>query len=97
MIDLAGMAGFAAVVAPLVVTPGASFTLVSARGLVGDHRGAWGTIAGKAAGIMTHACLVEIGLAALVMSAAQLYTYIRILGALCLIGLGLSLGVRTVA
>lgn len=95
MIDLAGMAGFAAVVAPLVVTPGASFTLVSARGLVGDHRGAWATIAGTAAGIMTHAVLTGIGLAALVMQSAQLYAYIRILGALYLMGLGLSLVLRS--
>lgn len=95
MIDLAGMAGFAAVVAPLVVTPGASFTLVSARGLVGDHRGAWATIAGTAAGIMTHAVLAGIGLATLVMQSAQLYAYIRVIGALYLIGLGLSLVLRS--
>lgn len=53
--------GFAAAVLPLVVTPGASFTLVTARGLAGDRRGAVATIAGTGLGIVTHAVLAGWG------------------------------------
>lgn len=81
-------------VAPLVVTPGASFTLVSARGLAGDRPGAWATIAGTAAGIVTHAVLAGVGLAVVVMRSAQVYQALRIAGAAYLIGLGLVLLLR---
>ena len=76
---------------PLVVTPGASFTLVSARGVAGDRRGAWATIAGTAAGIITHAVLAGVGLAAVVMRSADVYLVLRIVGAAYLIGLGVVL------
>ncbi len=83
--------GFFLIVTPLAVTPGASFTLVSARGVAGDRRGAWATIAGTAAGIATHAVLAGVGLAAAVMRSAEVYIAIRILGAAYLIGLGVVL------
>ena len=67
MVSLAAVFGFLVAPLPLVLTPGASFTLVSARGLNGDHRGAAATIAGTGFGILTHAALAGAGLAMLVM------------------------------
>lgn len=75
---MSAVVGFALALLPLVMTPGASFTLVSSRGLSGDRRGAWHTIVGA-------------GLAVVVMRSAQLYQAIRLAGALYLIGLGVVL------
>ncbi|MDO5711751.1 MAG: LysE family translocator [Micrococcales bacterium] len=91
MLGSTALLGFCVALAPMVLTPGASFTLVSERGLSGDHRGALVTIVGTGAGILTHAVLAGLGLAAVVMSSARLYGAIRLLGAVYLIVLGLML------
>ena len=91
MLPASAILGFFVVVTPLVVTPGASFTLVSARGVAGDRRGVWATICGTAGGIVTHAVLAGVGLAAVVMRSAQVYLAFRVVGALYLIGLGVVL------
>ncbi|GEM_PF-145121 len=91
MLTVSAVVGFALALLPLVMTPGASFTLVSSRGLSGDRRGAWHTIVGTGLGILTHACLAGAGLAVVVMRSAQLYQAIRLAGALYLIGLGVVL------
>lgn len=93
---LTQVVGFGLAVLPFVLTPGSSFTLVTARGAVGDRRGAWATIAGTAAGIATHAALAGAGLAAVVMRSAQVYQLLRLAGAAYLIGLGLMLVWRSV-
>lgn len=91
MLGTAALLGFGVALVPIVLTPGASFTLVSERGVSGDHRGALATIVGTGAGILTHAVLAGAGLAAVVMSSAQLYSAIRVIGAMYLIVLGLML------
>lgn len=91
MPPIPAVVAFALSVLPLVVTPGASFTLVSTRGLAGDRRGAGLVILGTACGIVVHAILAGVGLAAIVLRSAELYRGVRLMGALCLIGLGLSL------
>ena len=95
MVEYAALMGFAMAVIPLVLTPGASFTLVSARGMLGDRRGAWASIVGTGVGILTHAALAGAGLAAVVMHSAELYRYLRLAGAAYLIGLGLWLWLRS--
>lgn len=89
MLPLTTLLGFCLAVIPITVTPGASFSLVSARGLAGDHRGAWATILGTGLGVFTHGLLAGLGLAVVVMQSAQLYGTIRLVGACYLIGLGL--------
>lgn len=91
MLSVAALLGFCLAVTPLVITPGASFTLVSARGVAGDRRGAWAVITGTAVGIATHAVLAGFGLAAVVMRSAQLYQGLRLVGAAYLVGLGATL------
>lgn len=85
---LAAVLGFGLAVTPIVLTPGASFTLVSARGVLGDRRGAWATIAGTGAGILTHGFLAGAGLAVVVMRSAEAYRLVRLAGALYLTCLG---------
>lgn len=91
MLSTAALLGFCLAVTPLVITPGASFTLVSARGMAGDRRGSWAVITGTAAGVVTHAVLAGVGLAAVVMRSAELYHLLRLVGAAYLIGLGVTL------
>lgn len=73
---------------PVVMTPGASFTLVTMRGVAGDRTGAAAVILGTALGIATHAVLAGVGLAGVVMRSAELYHVIRLVGAAYLVGLG---------
>ena len=91
MLSVAALFAFGVAVTPLVITPGASLTLVSSRGLVGDRRGAWSVIVGTAAGIITHGVLAGLGLAGVVMRSAELYEVLRLVGAMYLIGLGVWL------
>ena len=95
MVEYAALMGFAMAVTPLVLTPGASFTLVSARGMLGDRRGAWASILGTGIGILIHAALAGAGLAAVVMHSAELHRYLWLAGAAYLIGLGLWLWLRS--
>ncbi len=88
MLSVAAVIGFGVAVIPLVMTPGASFTLVSSRGLVGDRRGAWAVIVGTAVGIITHGLLAGLGLAAVVMRSVEVYQVLRLVGAIYLVGLG---------
>ncbi|WP_298444841.1 LysE family translocator [Gordonia sp. (in: high G+C Gram-positive bacteria)] len=94
MMSWLALVGFLLAIIPVVVTPGASFTLVTGRSLVGDRAGAVATIVGTATGILTHALLAAAGLALLVMQSAQAYTVVRLVGAAYLIGLGVVMLVR---
>ena len=85
----AAVAGFFLAVLPLVMTPGASFTLATQRGLDGERGAAGWVIAGTGTGICIHATLAGLGLSVLVMRSAQLFTAVKLGGAAYLIGLGL--------
>src|SRR3954469_23504631 len=84
-VSLAAVAGFTLALLPIVLTPGASFTLATEQALVGSRRGPAQVILG-AAGIYCHALLAALGLGALVMRSSQAYTVVRLLGGLYLIG-----------
>ncbi|GAA2124187.1 LysE family translocator [Glycomyces algeriensis] len=80
---------FALAIVPIVVTPGASFTLMATH-VLGDERGVVRRVAaGTAAGILTHAVLAACGLSALVMQSAELYRAVQFAGAAYLIALGI--------
>lgn len=84
----AAVFGFSLAVLPLVITPGASFTLATSRVLQGERRaGAW-VVAGTATGIYCHALLAAAGFSALVMQSAQAFQTIQILGGGYLLILG---------
>jgi threonine/homoserine/homoserine lactone efflux protein len=61
------LGGFFVAVLPVVMTPGASFTLATQRSLAGDRAAGPWVIAGTATGIYTHAALAGLGLSVLVM------------------------------
>lgn len=89
----AAVLGFVAAVTPLVLTPGASFTLATQRSLAGDRHAAGWVIAGTATGIYCHALLAALGLSAIVLRSAQAFTAVKVAGGVYLIGLGiLALG-----
>ena len=81
--------GFALAVLPLCLTPGASFTLVTSRVLARGRRSGVLVAAGTACGIVCHATLAGLGLAAAVMHSSVAFTVIKLVGAGYLIGLGL--------
>ncbi|MQA60307.1 MAG: hypothetical protein GEU86_02190 [Actinophytocola sp.] len=83
--------GFAVALVPIVLTPGASFTLATTRASAGDGPGVAGVVIGTGAGIATHALLAGLGLSAIVTRSADAYTVIRIAGAVYLLWLGLAL------
>jgi len=87
-VTLFAAGGFLIAILPLVITPGASFTLATQRTLAGERFGAGKVIAGTATGIYCHATLAALGLSAIVMRSAELFTAIRMAGAAYLIGLG---------
>ncbi|MGH8877323.1 MAG: LysE family translocator [Stackebrandtia sp.] len=83
------IAGFLLAVFPLIATPGASFTLLTQRVIAHGSRRSIPVILGTVLGLYVHASLAAIGLSALVMRSAQLFTAVRVAGAVYLIGLGL--------
>lgn len=80
--------GFFLAVLPVVITPGASFTLVTQRCLAGHRKAGLWIVAGTGTGIYTHATLAGLGLSALVMRSSQIFAVVRLVGAAYLIGLG---------
>jgi threonine/homoserine/homoserine lactone efflux protein len=85
----AALGMFAAAMLPIIVTPGASFTLATTQALAGNNRGVRTVVIGTCMGIGTHAGLAAAGLSAIVMRSSYAYELIRVLGALYLIALGL--------
>ncbi len=86
---LSGLAGFAVALLPIVLTPGASFTLVAAH-VMTSERVVRKVVAGTALGIVCHAALAAFGLSMLVMRSAELYRLVQLAGAVYLIALGIS-------
>jgi threonine/homoserine/homoserine lactone efflux protein len=81
---------FAVAILPVVLTPGASFTLMAAHVLAAEDGVVRRVTAGTAAGILSHAVLAAVGLSAVVMQSAQLYRAVQLVGALYLISLGVA-------
>lgn len=82
------LAGFFVAVLPVVMTPGASFTLATQQSFSGDKAAGRWVIAGTATGIYTHATLAGLGLSALVMRSSQMFAVVKLAGAAYLIALG---------
>jgi threonine/homoserine/homoserine lactone efflux protein len=87
--------GFALAVLPICLTPGTSFALVTSRVLARGRRGGALVAAGTACGIVCHATLAGLGLAAAVMHSSVAFTVVKLVGAGYLIGLGLVIVYRS--
>lgn len=82
------VAGFFVAIVPLVLTPGASFTLATQRTLAGQRHATGWVVVGTATGIFTHALLAAAGLSALVMRSSEAFTVVKVVGGVYLVGLG---------
>ena len=83
--------GFGLAVAPLVMTPGASFTLTTTYAAERRLGAVAGCIAGTGFGVLTHGLLAAVGLSALVMRSAEAYRVVQVAGATYLVILGLTM------
>ena len=82
--------GFAFAMVPIVVTPGASFTLMATHALTSQRAVVRRVAGGTALGIVCHATLAGLGLSMLVMRSAELYRTLQLAGAIYLIALGVA-------
>ena len=74
------LVGFFVAIVPLVLTPGASFTLATQRTLDGQRRATLWVVAGTATGTYIHALLAAAGLSALVMRSSEAFLVVKIVG-----------------
>lgn len=83
--------GFIITLLPIIISPGASFTIALDNTLTYGIKGLLITIIGTALGIITHGLLVGLGITKLLVSSPSAFMVLTILGNLYLIYLGISL------
>lgn len=83
--------GFAIAILPVVLSPGASFTLAMNSALTSGARGVLTIMAGTALGIFTHALLVGLGITAALTAFPSLFGALKIAGTIYLLWLGCRL------
>lgn len=89
---------FLPVLLPVALSPGASFTLAMNSALAGGRSGLFRTLAGTALGIYTHACLIALGVSAVLMASPAAFGALKGAGIAYLLWLGVQLirsGMRT--
>lgn len=84
------LAVFAGATVLLFLTPGPAMTVVLANGAAHGTRAGLATVAGNVLGFAVMLALVLAGLQWIVSSFADWFPYVRLAGALYLVGLGLS-------
>ncbi|MBS0969512.1 LysE family translocator [Nissabacter archeti] len=80
--------GFIPALLPVVLSPGASFTLAMNSALSGGRRGLASTLTGTALGIYTHALLIGLGITSLLVASPWLFGLLKVAGTLYLLWLG---------
>lgn len=83
--------GFIITLLPIIISPGASFTIALDNTLTYGVKGLLITIVGTTLGIITHGLLVGLGITKLLVSSPSAFMVLTILGNLYLIYLGISL------
>ncbi|WP_027342387.1 LysE family translocator [Hamadaea tsunoensis] len=83
------VAGFLLAVLPVIATPGASLALLTQRVAPGGARHGLPVILGTVTGLYLHATLAVAGLSAIVMRSSELFSAVRVAGAIYLVALGL--------
>ncbi|ALX14933.1 threonine transporter RhtB [Burkholderia cepacia JBK9] len=85
----------------IIVTPGQDMVLVMSRTLSGGTRAGLVTAAGVSVGLLVHTMLATLGLGALLQASEWLFTALKVIGAVYLLYLGITLlrssGERTLA
>ncbi|KVL54301.1 threonine transporter RhtB [Burkholderia cepacia] len=75
----------------IIVTPGQDMVLVMSRTLSGGTRAGLVTAAGVSVGLLVHTMLATLGLGALLKASEWLFTALKVIGALYLLYLGITL------
>jgi threonine/homoserine/homoserine lactone efflux protein len=83
------IAGFLAVAVVVVVTPGPDMALVARNTLSAGRRSGLATSAGTCSGLLVHALAAVLGLSALVLASSRAFTFVKLLGAVYLVYLGI--------
>ncbi len=90
MISTSSLLGYALASFVLIVIPGPSVLFVVGRALAYGRRTALATVCGNSAGNYVVAICVAVGVGALVQRSAQVFTVLKLAGALYLIWLGIQ-------
>ncbi len=90
MISAANLSGYALASFILIVIPGPSVLFVVGRALAYGRRTALATVCGNSAGNYVVAVCVAVGIGTLVQRSAELFTAVKLAGALYLIWLGIQ-------
>ena len=90
MISTSSLLGYALASFVLIVIPGPSVLFVVGRALAYGRRTALATVCGNSAGNYVVAICVAVGIGALVQRSAQVFTVLKLAGALYLIWLGIQ-------
>lgn len=80
--------GFIPAILPVVLSPGASFTLAMNSALSGGRRGLVATLTGTALGIYTHALLIGLGITSLLVASPGFFSLLKVAGMLYMLWLG---------
>jgi threonine/homoserine/homoserine lactone efflux protein len=88
MVSAGHLAAFAALAFLMIVVPGPSVLFTIGRALTVGRRDALPTVAGNAVGGYLHGVAVAFGLGALVAGSATVFTVVKLVGAGCLVYLG---------
>jgi RhtB (resistance to homoserine/threonine) family protein len=81
---------FLAVAGLIIVTPGPDMAVITRSAIRGGRRAAFQTVLGIQSGLLIWATASVLGLAAVLSASAELYTVIRLAGAVYLVWLGIN-------
>jgi threonine/homoserine/homoserine lactone efflux protein len=88
MPDLAHLALFLAAALVLAITPGPGIFYVAARTLAGGRQEGMASTLGTGLGGMVHVVAGSLGVSAIVLASAELFTALKLIGALYLVWIG---------
>jgi threonine/homoserine/homoserine lactone efflux protein len=78
----------------LILTPGPNQALLTSRVLAGGRTAGWAVVRGLTGGMALHIVAAIVGLSALLASSATLFAWVKLLGGVYLVYLGVSAFVR---
>jgi threonine/homoserine/homoserine lactone efflux protein len=87
--------GFLGLSVLLILTPGPNQALLTSRVLSGGRRAGFATVRGLTTGMAVHVVAAMVGLSALLASSSQVFGWVKLLGGVYLVFLGVTAIART--